>query len=116
MNQYTCPVCGFGMEDPPSDYNICPSCGTEFGHHDVNASIESLRAEWLRRGAHWWSTVDARPDNWDPYGQVSVLFQGGTPWIGSGLRRMISGGEDCHQEDVPKRTGLGSAQSASMAA
>jgi hypothetical protein len=115
MNQYTCPVCGFGMEDPPCDYNICPSCGTEFGHHDVNASVESLRAEWLRRGALWWSAVDVCPDNWDPYGQVSALLQGHMSWIGNGLRRMISG-EDYHQGDVPKRTGLISAESSSMAA
>lgn len=70
-----CPVCGYGMEDPPRDYNICPSCGTEFGHHDVNSSVDKLRAEWLRNGANWWSPVDAQPDHWDPYRQVASLSQ-----------------------------------------
>src|SRR6266446_4815425 len=46
----TCPVCGYEMDDPPRDYNICPSCGTEFGLHDVNASISELRAAWLQTG------------------------------------------------------------------
>ena len=39
-----CPVCGYQMEDPPKDNNICPSCGTEFGLHDVNATLSDLRA------------------------------------------------------------------------
>jgi predicted amidophosphoribosyltransferase len=43
-----CPVCGYGMPDPPRDYNICPCCGTEFGHHDQNASIEDIRLAWLK--------------------------------------------------------------------
>jgi transposase len=66
-----CPVCGYEMEDPPRDYNICPSCGTEFGHHDVNASIAELRAAWLGTGPKWWSTVDPKPVNWDPFRQLS---------------------------------------------
>ena len=69
-----CPVCGYGMEDPPSDFNICPCCGTEFGYHDVNTSTNTLRAAWLRGGAKWWSTTDPEPDGWDPYVQVSALL------------------------------------------
>jgi hypothetical protein len=65
-----CPVCGYGMEDPPQDYNICPSCRTEFGLHDANNSIAALRAAWLRAGAHWWSCVDPEPQGWDPYLQT----------------------------------------------
>jgi len=71
-----CPVCGYGMEDPPEDYNICPSCGTEFGLHDVNSSIAALRAAWLRSGARWWSPVDPQPLGWDPYLQLDNLTVG----------------------------------------
>ena len=66
----TCPVCGYEMEAPPKDYRICPSCGTEFGVNDVNASIAELRESWMSTGPAWWSTVDARPDNWDPIDQL----------------------------------------------
>ncbi len=32
---FTCPVCYYtGMQDPPTDYNICVCCGTEFGNDD----------------------------------------------------------------------------------
>jgi hypothetical protein len=61
-----CPVCGYGMEDPPTDYNICPSCGTEFGLHDINTSIDNLRLAWIGTGPRWWSSVDPQPTNWDP--------------------------------------------------
>ena len=69
-----CPVCGYGMDDPPEDYNICPSCGTEFGLHDAHTSIAELRAAWLRSGAHWWSPVDPQPQGWDPYLQLDNLM------------------------------------------
>ena len=74
VTTYLCPVCGYGMEDPPSDFNICPCCGTEFGYHDANTSTNTLRAAWLRAGAKWWSTTDPEPDGWDPYVQVSALL------------------------------------------
>jgi hypothetical protein len=47
------------------------SCGTEFGYHDGNSSISSIRAEWLRSGAKWWSTVDVPPPGRDPYVEIS---------------------------------------------
>lgn len=65
-----CPVCGYEMEAPPRDYRVCPSCGTEFGLHDVNASIQELRETWIRTGPSWWSTADAKPVNWDPLAQM----------------------------------------------
>lgn len=66
----TCPVCGYEMEAPPANYRICPSCGTEFGVHDVNATIAELRESWLATGAQWWSKVDPIPANWDPIAQL----------------------------------------------
>lgn len=77
---YMCPVCGYGMEDPPENYNICSCCGTEFGLHDANSSLDTLRAEWLRSGATWWSQVDPVPEGWDPYVQVNNVLHRGTVW------------------------------------
>jgi len=71
-----CPVCGYEMEDPPKDYRvrpsyrICPSCGTEFGVHDVNASIAELRESWMKTGPKWWSLTDTVPPDWDPITQM----------------------------------------------
>jgi len=54
---HTCPVCGFAeLTQPPYDstgcasFEICPSCGTEFGYHDANKSHEELRRRWLAAG------------------------------------------------------------------
>lgn len=76
VRENLCPVCGFGMEDPPRDYNICPSCGTEFGVHDLNSSIENLRMVWLKNGARWWSSVDPEPAHWNPYAQLARVWMG----------------------------------------
>ena len=70
---YLCPVCGYGMHEPPANYNICPCCGTEFGIHDVNASIQELRAVWAHRGCKWWSHSEPEPPNWNPYQQLAHL-------------------------------------------
>lgn len=65
-----CPVCGYEMEAPPKDYRICPSCGTEFGVHDANASIAELRDAWIGTGPQWWSKTDPKPVDWDPITQM----------------------------------------------
>jgi len=69
-----CAVCGYEMEDPPRDYNICPCCGTEFGHHDVNASVSDLRSTWLQTGPKWWSTVTPEPENWNPFERLASVL------------------------------------------
>jgi len=68
-----CLVCGYEMEDPPRDYNICPSCGTEYGVSNVNASIEQLRQAWLKTGPAWWSKTDPQPEDWNPSAQLANL-------------------------------------------
>ena len=68
-----CTVCGYEMEEGPRDYNICPSCGTEFGIHDVNSSIENLQDLWSKSGPRWHSSVVAQPANWDPLKQFIDL-------------------------------------------
>lgn len=78
MNEKMCPVCGYEMADGPLDYNICPSCGTEFGLHDANSSIDTLRAAWFATGPRWYSGVVAQPTNWNPFSQVATVMRGGT--------------------------------------
>ena len=72
--KHMCPVCGYGMQDPPCDYNICPSCGTEFGVHDMNASIGELRKAWLQTGPRWSSATEPQPAAWNPFAQIAELL------------------------------------------
>lgn len=73
---YTCPVCGYDkLSEAPLDFTICPSCGTEFEYDDAFATHIQLRADWLRKGARWWSPVDPQPEGWDPYLQLSTLLE-----------------------------------------
>jgi hypothetical protein len=65
-----CPVCGYALEYPPDDFNICPSCGVEFGYETAGRSFPELRAEWIATGAYWASHVDPKPKNWNPWGQL----------------------------------------------
>jgi hypothetical protein len=68
---HICPVCGYDrLTDPPLNFSICPSCGTEFGYDDKFASHAELRAKWLLSGPKWWSPVDPCPDDWNPDFQV----------------------------------------------
>jgi hypothetical protein len=67
---YQCPVCGYGMQDPPRDNNICPSCGTEFGYDDAGRTFSDIRDAWLRIDAPWSSRVAGPPNNWNAYVQM----------------------------------------------
>jgi hypothetical protein len=68
---YTCPVCAYDrMVEPPVDFAICPSCGTEFGYDDANRSFDELRTEWIDGGAQWFSHVTQPPDGWSGYRQL----------------------------------------------
>src|SRR5436853_428601 len=57
---FICPVCGYdGLGEPPynadgdGSYEICPSCGFEFGFddHSEGVSHDEFRATWLAAGA-----------------------------------------------------------------
>jgi hypothetical protein len=74
VNDKLCTVCGYEMEEGPRNYNICPSCGTEFGLHDVNTTIDNLRAAWLAGGARWHSTAVPQSGKWNPIQQLSKLL------------------------------------------
>lgn len=61
------------MQYPPSDYHICPCCGTEFEYDDNGAAYTELRDRWVRAGKPWWSTSSVRPNGWDPDAQLESL-------------------------------------------
>ena len=74
---YKCPVCFFpDMDSPPSDYMICPCCGTEFGLDDEETSHDQLRMMWVERNFPWFSNYTAPPPGWDPVRQLGVLSVG----------------------------------------
>jgi len=71
---YECPVCGYdALLEPPADYNVCPCCGTEFGYHDLVHSWSELRANWLAKGANWFSSYTHPPYGWNPMRQIQAL-------------------------------------------
>jgi hypothetical protein len=78
---FRCPVCGYlGLDEPPwteesgASYEICPSCGFEFGVTDVDRGIsyEQRRREWIAAGMRWWSRRPP-PPGWDPRAQLREL-------------------------------------------
>ena len=78
VSEHMCPVCGFlGLEEPaytggaPS-YEICPSCGTEFGLHDYDQSFVKLRQRWIRGGCQF-SFPDLQPPGWSAKQQLKRL-------------------------------------------
>lgn len=85
-DRYTCPVCGFpDLFEPPRNangsgsYEICPSCGFEFGVTDDDEGFTDLawRGRWISQGMPWSSVSDARkPDDWDPQRQLDELLRG----------------------------------------
>jgi hypothetical protein len=56
------------MPYPPSDYNICPCCSTEFGNDDSGFTHRQLREMWIANGANWF--FGAPPPHWNPWIQL----------------------------------------------
>lgn len=74
---YPCPVCGYSeLPDPPVDmsYEICPSCGTEFGYSDFRRSHEELMVAWVRTGPAWFASWMPPPPNWNPRRQLLAYW------------------------------------------
>lgn len=81
---FVCPVCGYpklfepAWEGDSPSYEICPSCGTEFGYTDWGDGSEAsraiahveLRAIWKDKGCPWRSQHRAPPPGWDPIAQL----------------------------------------------
>lgn len=83
MTTCTCPVCGYPeLTEPPrtaasgGSYEICWSCGFEFGvsDDDLGYTYSGWREEWVDRGTPW-SSADLRPPPvaWDPKAQLQRL-------------------------------------------
>ena len=79
---HVCPVCGYPrLAEPPrgasggGSYEICPSCGFQFGvdDDDKGISFAQWRAEWLAKGAPWSSQGIARPQTWNGRKQAASL-------------------------------------------
>src|SRR5258708_25294300 len=71
--KHVCPVCGFLLKYSPTDFNICPSCGVEFGADDVDHSIYELQQLWINRGMPWSSPISPRPAGFNPVEQFARL-------------------------------------------
>jgi hypothetical protein len=78
--KYTCPVCGWPeLHEAPRDseggasFEICPSCGFEFGFDDDDQGLtyEAARAAWIEAGMQWWSTSRPGPVDWDAAKQLA---------------------------------------------
>ncbi|MDX8366579.1 hypothetical protein [Cytobacillus sp. IB215665] len=77
-----CPVCGYDellepayiMDKYPS-YEICPSCGFQYGYSDDNDgySFEDYRKKWIEEGCNWYSKARKQPDNWNPKDQLKRI-------------------------------------------
>ena len=64
-------MCGYGeLQRPPTDFAICPCCGTEFNYDDYALSYDELRHRWIVNGAKWFSEARPMPNNWNPYVQL----------------------------------------------
>lgn len=78
MINYTCPVCGYPeldelpRDDESASYDICPSCGFQFGVSDDNDgyTYERWRQEWVEKGTPWSSVGIPRPADWNPVAQM----------------------------------------------
>lgn len=84
----TCPACGWpGLREPPrsrsggGSYEICPSCGFEFGVTDDDQGISPAgwRERWIAAGCPWASRTRRPPPDWDAQVQLTrVRPAGGT--------------------------------------
>jgi hypothetical protein len=87
---YTCPACGYPdlAEEPRGDttggsFEICPSCGIQFGLDDEVGGDPAKRHElyrqwrrrWIGQGTPWRSAGIARPKNWNPSEQLKKLLE-----------------------------------------
>lgn len=83
MSSYTCPVCGYpDLGEPPrspsggGSYEICPSCGFEFGvsDDDLGFTYDEWRQRWIALGMPWESKeVRPPPEGWNPRQQLQAV-------------------------------------------
>lgn len=84
----TCPVCWYrNLPYPPSDYHICPCCGTEFGNDDNVSTWDELRENWIANGMQWF--FERPPRTWNA--EVQLLNAGYGVKFGASSVRQTSG-------------------------
>src|ERR1700730_14788916 len=77
--RYDCPVCGYPDLTEPTrshgggSYEICPSCGFQFGVSDDSDGIsyDECRESWIDQGMPWNSKGIKPPMNWSPQHQLA---------------------------------------------
>lgn len=76
---YICPACGYPeLHEPAYDsnevpsYEICESCGYQFGFTDDNLhiSIKQWRDHWISNGMIWNKGRSLPPLGWNPSQQL----------------------------------------------
>lgn len=79
MNHHICPICGFASLEQAAyslegdeSFEMCPSCGCEFGYDDSGKTHRELRKAWIERAVPWSSSSPA-PENWDAERQLKNL-------------------------------------------
>lgn len=79
---HVCPVCGYPkLSEPPrsssggGSYEICPSCGFQFGvdDDDRGKTYEEARKAWLDAGTPWSSKGIPAPKGWNAQRQLATL-------------------------------------------
>ena len=85
---FICPVCGYPdlEEQPRSDstggsYEICPSCGIQFGYSDEAGGDKDARKElyrrwreeWIKAGMTWDKGRTKPPIGWDAREQLRKI-------------------------------------------
>lgn len=80
---HTCLVCGYPkLQDAPrsqkggGSYEICPSCGFQFGVDDDDKSIsyEQARKSWMEEGMPWSSKGKLKPARWNAQRQLEKFL------------------------------------------
>lgn len=78
-----CPVCGFpGLAEAPrspsggGSYEICPSCGFQFGVDDDDRGITNVQAreKWISGGMAWHSKGSVSPSGWNGADQLKAYL------------------------------------------
>jgi hypothetical protein len=81
--RYLCPVCGYpDLEEPPrslrtggGSYEICPSCGFQFGvtDDDLGVTYAEWRSRWIVAEMPWRSEgIEPPPLGWNPTSQLAA--------------------------------------------
>jgi len=91
--RHTCPVCGYdGLSEQPwefegnASFEICPSCGIQFGYDDAAGGDQDKRGavwkrwrdQWIKNGMHWSSIGVLPPPDWNPALQLGNIMKLGS--------------------------------------